>query len=398
MQRLCLPLMDLMAYTGQTLNAPLAEALKHIHIPPAVAASQQRRLEDVFAGRRPDHAPFRADLRWWTAERYHDGTLDADIAGHDFAKLICWSITPAPFPPWEDAEPIPGVRKEVTWSGQPVRYARGGFPGENRAVRIVTDRGELTASERHATRSFGVIDHPVKTVADLRVVRHVMELHARHGTRPLPEGFLCIAPLTPLQMFLVHLAGVERATFLLLEHRREVESLFELIAELQRPVIEQLAAHNKVLLSVENLSSDVSGSWWDKYLGPQLAARSEIASRHGAIYGIHHDGRLRPLLGRLREAGVRYANGITALPSGDVEPAELRAMAGPDLIMQDILPQCIFEEYFPEDQFRRYVDEVLAFYRDDAKIIWGIGDLLPIDGLLRRVEYVCERLEQETTR
>jgi hypothetical protein len=341
--------------------------------------------------------PFRADLRWWVAERYHDGTLQDDIAGHDFEKLICWSITPAPAPPFEAPEPIPGIREDVTWSGEPVRYARGGFPGNKRTVRVVTERGTLTAAECHASRSYALVEHPVKTVEDLRIVRHIIELQAKFSSRPLLRGWLCIAPLTPLQMFLVHLAGIERGAFMLLEDRDDVEATFRLIEEIQQPVIESLAQQNKVLLSVENLTSDISGGYWDKYLGPQLAARSAIAARHGATYGIHQDGRLRPLLGRLREAGVRYVNGVTAAPSGDAEPKQIREMGGEDLVIQDILPQCIFEPYYHEDDFRRYVDEVISFYRDDRRMIMGIGDLLPIDGLLGRVEYVCQKLVELTS-
>lgn len=398
MQRLCLPLINVMAYTGETLMAPLAKALSGVRIDPDLAAAQQRRLEDVFAGRRPDHTPFRSDLRWWVAERYHNGTLHRDIEGHDIGKLMCWSITPVPAPPLEPPAPVPGITEEVTWSGPPVRYANGGFPGEQRTIRVTTDVGTLTAVERHASRSFAPVDHPVKTVQDLKIIRRLFELQAKHCTSPLSRGWLCIAPLTPLQMFLVHFTGVERGTYILLEHREEVESLFAFIEEVQRPVIEALAANNKVLLSVENLTSEVSGGWWDRYLGPQLAVRSKIAARNGAVYGIHHDGKLMPLFARLREAGVRYVNGVTAAPSGDVDPLEMRRLGGPDLIIQDILPQCIFEPYYPEEQFRHYVDKVIAFYRDDSRVIFGIGDLLPIDGLLSRVEYVCGKLVELTTR
>ena len=202
--------------------------------------------------------------------------------------------------------------------------------------------------------------------------------------------------MTAFQSLLIELAGVLNGALMLVDHTEEVEVTMSLMEELYEPVIVTLAQSRSSIGSCENLSSEISGGYWDKYLAPQLARRVELAKKHGATWGIHMDGVLQPLLGRLSEIGIRSVNGLTASPSGDLNPLKMRMVAGPDIILQDILPQVIFTPALSDGEFEEYVRKVVEFYKDDGKITLGIGDMLPVNGLIKRVEMVIDIIEELT--
>jgi len=390
MNRIYRPLVPLLTITGQSIDPAWRTALQHVDIPEGVGRRQQEQRERVFRGEKPDCIPFSADLNWWFAERYHDGTLERDLEGVDLGKLFGGPIGPAPSPP--APEPLPGVEEEITWQGEPVRYVQGGYPGHVHVHRVHTPAGTLTAREEYASRCFGIREYPVKTTDDLKIVRYLYEKMGEHFC--VPTDFSTVeVPLTPIQSLLVHLAGVETTAYLLCDAPAEIEALMQIMEKVQLPVVRELAKARGLLFSCENLSSDISAAYFDRYLGPQLARRSEIAHEHGRLFGIHMDGMLQPLLGRLHSVGVGLVNGLTAAPSGDVEPESIRSLAGPDIILWDILPQVIFTPAFSDQAFEAYVRRVIECYRNDARVILGIGDMLPVDGSIRRVERVVELLE-----
>ena len=387
------PLMDFYALNGQAMNGPVAAAMRELEFSDEYVAKRDRRYADVLAGRRPDRLPISADLRWWIAEQFNDGTLHASLKRVDVAKIMAttWTRKNAVLPPILPDPPQLRVHEE--WSGEPVVYANGGFPGSRRTLRIETPKGSLQGTEVCSSRSFGIVEYPVKTAKDLRIARYIYEERSQFGGAALPAGH-CPAPLTPLQNLLVHMCGVEAAVFLMLDAPAEVNALMSFLGEIEIPLFEALAARGGMVFSCENLSADVSGSYWDRYLGPQLKARADLCARHGARYGIHHDGKLQPLFQRLREAGITYANGITAAPAGDVEPEGLRALAGPDLIMADIVPQCLFMEGFSDAEFDAYIERVVELFKDDGRAILGIGDMLPATATIERVERYFSIVEQ----
>jgi hypothetical protein len=395
LEQLSRPVIDLYVQNGRTIQGDLDRALDGLERSEELLADRDRRIADVFQGRKSGPLPMWADTKWWIVEQYHDGTLEDALKDIDVPRVIAASRIPKSIVPPSDPEPVPGVTREESWSGPPVRYAYGGYPGTTRTVRVSTSVGSLVATETYASRSFGVVEYPIKTRKDLDVARHIYELIETHAPKTFKGGGFS-APLTPLQLILTRLAGVENGIFLLYDEREAVSDFMGFLDEIHLPVVEYLTGRNGRVFSVENLAADVSAPFFDEYLGPQLARRSEICRNHGAVYGIHHDGCLQPLFSRLQEAGVEYVNGVTAAPSGDVEPERLRELAGNRMVIHDILPQAIFLPDYDREEFEAYLDRVFRFYRDDPRIIFGIGDMLPCNGSIERFEYACRRLEEIT--
>ena len=392
MYRLSTPVVELYCLTGEPISTPLRESVAGLNVSKQVLDEQQERLRSVFRGERLDHIPVSADLRWWFAERYHDGTIKEDLKGCNLDKIIACSLGQTEFSPPLKVEPLQEVNAEVIWEGKPVKYVNGGYPGSRRTIRISTPVGCISAVEGYASRSFGFEEYPVKTIEDLKVVRYIYEKRAQHSTSQLPIKGWC-APMTPIQLLIVHLAGIVNTSFLLMDHKEEVEDFMCFLEEIHKPVVEFLAQNNDMLFSVENLSAEISGGYFDNYLGPQLLRRSRIAEKYGASIGIHHDGRLKPLFGRLKESGVKYTNGITANES---EIEGLREAAGSDMIMADIIPQYIFMEEYDQKDFEKFIRNTADVFKNDNKVILGIGDMLPCISDIRRFETMIDIIADYT--
>lgn len=400
--RLCLPVINLMAFTGESMEGDLFEAIKvlDLNILQGFYEKQRKRVEKIFDGEKPNRTPVSVDIRWWLAEQYHDGELENIIKKCDFDKIIGSSVfifLGFPEKKYSQPEPIPGIKEEITWSGPPIKYKVGGYPGSIRKIKIITKHGTLTAAEAYATRSFGVVEYPVKNIEDLKIITFIFDQIGKYTDfKPTKNNymnnFFSVAPFTPLQMFLVHLAGVEKGVYMLMDHKNELNSFMKHIEEIQLPAINILAKKSKVIFSVENFSADVSSGYFESYIGPQLERRTRITKKYGCVYGVHQDGKLFPLLTYLSAAGVGYVNGITASPSGDLEPESIRKSAGNNIIIQDILPQSIFMPEFDIKSFESYTKRVIEFYKNDAKVIFGIGDMLPLTGDLKRLEFVINLL------
>ena len=378
MKRLTNALFNFHCLTGSSMDNEWQRELSKIDIP-----KRERR----------GTIPWSADLRWWFAEHHHDGTLLEAVKNVDLSKIFGGPFQEPP-PPDEPFPPLPGVEEEELWTGPPVKYVNGGYPGTVHTIRLHTQYGTLSSTESYADRCFGMTEHSVKSVEDLKIVRYIYTQRAKYATTDrLPNGL----PMTAFQSFLIEMAGVCNGVLIEADYPEEVEATVSLIEKLYEPVIVELAKTRKAIGSCENLSSEISAGYWDRYVGLELKRRVEVAGEHGVTtWSIHQDGTLLPLLGRLKEVGIKSVNGLTAAPSGDLSPLEMRKIAGPDIYLSGILPQSIFTPFYSDEAFEEYVREVVEFYKDDGKVTLGIGDMLPVNGLIERVERVIDIIEELT--
>jgi hypothetical protein len=385
------PVMDLYALTGEHMSRDLPKALVNFSVSDEALKRHEKRVSDEFNFIKPEFRPVSADIRWWIVEKWHDGVLEKELQDCDTDRVLL-SVIGAKNNPVTKYRDLPGITMSETWSGDPVKYVNGGYPGSKRTVTVNTQVGSVTASEEYASRSFGITEYPVKTIEDLYVVRYIYEQRSKYSTDPV-EG---CAPMTPIQSLLVHLAGVENTVYLLADYEEEVTDFLTFLEKIFEPVIRAIAKTSKGVFSVENYSSEVSGGYFERYLAPVLKERSRIAGEYGATIGVHHDGKLAPLIGRLKECGVGFINGITAAPSGDLEPEKIREVVGDGVVLMDIFPQAIFMPDFEEEDFITYVRRVAEFYKTEPGIIFGIGDMLPATGDIKRYEAMIKIVEEMT--
>lgn len=383
--------MNLYALTGEHISRDLREALMNFSVYDEALKRHEKRLQDEFTFVKPEFRPVSADIRWWIVEKWHDGMLEKELQNCDIDKVLV-SVINAKNDSVASYREVPGVAMTETWSGEPVKYVNGGYPGSKRTVTVNTPVGSVTASEEYASRSFGITEYPVKTIEDLVVIRYIYEQISKYST----DNISGCAPMTPIQVLLVHLAGVENTVYLLADYEEEVNDFLVSLEKIFQPVIRAFAKNSKGVFFVENYSSEISGGYFEQYLEPVLKERSLIAKEYGAKIGVHHDGKLFPLIGRLKECGVGFINGITAAPSGDLEPEKIREVVGDGVVLMDIFPQAIFTSDFKEEDFITYIKRVAEFYKNEPGIIFGVGDMLPCNGDIKRFELMIKMVEEIT--
>ncbi len=392
---------DMLVLTGECID-PAGEDKYAALIPDEVKRQQRGQIERVLEGEKPDYLPFSANLRWWFAERWHAGTLERDLEGVDLNYLGLHEYHDPVNIYKVEYEAESKIRTYIHWYGKPIRYVRGGYPGEVRVIEIYTPIGTLRATEKYVSYTFGITEYLIKSVEDLRVFRYLLE-HCRVTPVPIinvrAPASIIAGPKTPMQAFVVELAGITNTAYLMADAPREMEEVMNLIAKIEEKIYEIIA--NSEISNVgttENISSENSGGYFDCYIGPQLAQWANLVHAHGKKFSIHMDGTLKPILSRLQNLGIDLVNGVTAAPVGDVEVEHLRKMAGDQLIIQDILPNSIFTPVFSDSEFEEYVRKAILCFKDDNKIILGIGDMLPLNGSIKRVEKVVKMAQELTGR
>ena len=123
---------------------------------------------------------------------------------------------------------------------------------------------------------------------------------------------------------------------------------------------------------------------------------TEVARRlhaPGKCLAVHVDGESRGVLGWLAECGVDCADAVRPQPTFALTPAQMRAEAGPDLILSGGIPATVFRGGGGGDAaflacVRRWLETRLA----SPRLMLAAGDQVPPDASWRRIAMRPERV------
>lgn len=396
MRNLTRSIMNFLCLTGNSMDIDLPQALAQYSVPDEYLQQRSRRYDDVYSFRMPQVKPVSADLRWWFVEQWHDGVLDRKLAElSDEDRMIALAPVIGAKNPPTLYEPVEGVELIEEWSGEPIRYLNSGYPGHKHHVTVKTPVGTLTGCEEYAERSFGIVEYPVKDIADLAVVRYIYQQRAKYAS---PDKCTGCAPMSPMQVLLVQLAGVENTAYMMADDPEAVEDFLNFLESLFLPAIDAFTRGGRLAVTVENFDANISTGYYDKYIAPVFRERSRIARKNGGLLGIHHDGKLMPLLSKHAANGIHLINGLTAAPSDELDICEMRKAIGDGVIMVDMVPQSVFMPGYNETDFENFIERAAAYYRDDPAVVFGIGDMLPVCSDIRRYIKMVRIVEEVTKR
>jgi hypothetical protein len=393
--------LDLLVLTGRCIDSE-GIYLCGDRIGEAGFLEHRNMVARAHRGEKTPYLPFSADLRWWFAEHYHAGTLEQAIKGVD---LECLGLPKRPVRQEEiyrvNFVPGSGIEFRDRWEGEKVSFRTGGYPGRIHTLEIVSPQGILRAQEQYVSYTFGIKEYLVKEAEDLDILEYILDsarVEALPGYRDKETGWIG-APKTPLQALIVELAGVENTAFLMADYPEKTEAVMEKILRLDKQIYQIIAeSRSPGAGTCENLSAENSGGYWDTWLCPQLKFLADILHAKGKKLNIHHDGTLNPLFGKLGDAGVDVVNGVTCAPVGDIAVDDLRGIAGDGIVIEGIIPQSIFTPWFSEEQFEEYIRNVMRCFKNDYRIVLGIGDMLPLDGKIQRVEKTVRMAKELSAR
>ncbi|NOZ24250.1 MAG: hypothetical protein GXP25_24505 [Planctomycetes bacterium] len=214
----------------------------------------------------------------------------------------------------------------------------------NRVTLTETPDGTLRAVNGfdESSRSWHPIEFPIKTVDDLRAMRH-RYANTRYEFNPdaLNKGKERLRQIgdrgivtngmgaSPLMDILQHLAGPENTYYLMADHPDELDELIEEMHQDRLRFVRVAAEHTPCdyLVSVENTSTTLlSPSVFEKYCWRHLNEYGKIVTEHGKTHILHQCGTLRALLPKIDELPAACIEAYTSPPVGDTTLADRVAL------------------------------------------------------------------------
>ena len=360
--------------------------------------SYRQRLLAVLDGRRPDVMPWFADLTYWCHGHKLAGDLPPEYEGDaGFVKLhvdynvgyylgYCSAVANT----YDNVEIVNSTEGAVTTT--------------LRRTPVGEIRGRTTFLPE--TASSAPTEWSVTTPDDLRVLRYIADatvstpnfglydrLNGLAGDQGIPT---VLAPRSPLSQMLWEWCGVTPFAYLEADFPADVELTTQALARAADPAYRAMEQWDTPFVEIpDNLTGDVMTTWFERYGMDYYVERLEGLHASGKQVGAHLDGAVRGLLPLLAKSGLDFVEAITPEPTGDVAVAELRDLAGPDIILFGGIPGAMFAPPFSADDMRRQVEQIIQHHWDYGKFIMGVADQVPPDGdiaLVKLVGDLCEQL------
>jgi hypothetical protein len=360
----------------------------------------RERMDGVLRGQTPDAMAWCGDMTYWHMAHGEIGNLPERWCGKTGRHVMHQELGLSEY--------VPGCTGGDIIEGDDVRHEVD-TSGGKLVNRWTTPVGMIQQVQEYSADSFswGYIEHAVKAVADLRVVRHIYENrrfisapdrftkedaeYAAYGLGPTHVG----GPPTPISELNKHWIGVMEMTYMLMDEPEEMQCTLAAIGAFNDDVYRQLAAAPpSVVMINENLSATTMGGYFDDYIAPYVTRWTTWLREGGHISMLHNDGTLRGTLEKLGPAGVDCIDSLVPKPVGDVAIADLRRLAGPDVILIGGLPGAMFAPPFTAKDIERQVTEIIKHHKDTNKFIFGVADQVPPNGDLELVELVRDLIEE----
>lgn len=243
-----------------------------------------------------------------------------------------WSI--AALHEWMGSDPqvgVPGVTRTVT-SKTSREITRDGNV-QTTIYRTPSGGAELVERFDEASNSWHPIRYPVRTADDIKVFTEYyadcrveldegrMQKARRRADELGQSGVISVSIGTSALMDWVQLlAGIENAHYMLMDHTREVEALFDAMHAvlLAQARIQCEFSPADLLYLVENTSTTlVSPEQYRVYWFPHVMECAEIARTHGRRLALHMCGHLKALLPDLAGLPVRAFEAFTSPSVGN---------------------------------------------------------------------------------
>jgi len=357
----------------------------------------RQRMATVLSRELADVVPWTADLQWWRSGLAAQGRLPARYQGVEGLLRL-------------HQEQCTGIYLDGLYmcGAAPTRGSvevLDAVDGDSCVQTIRTPYGDLRTERRRATDSWAIVDHPVRTVGDLRSVCAYYdsleyELNSAEYLRrvslygdwgiPMP-----LVQRTPLMEMVITWCGIQRFAYLEADHAEVVRSTLEAMSLSQDRLYRELQACPSPYLEIgDNISGEVVGGYFRRYGSEYYERRVAELHAAGKKVGTHIDGTLKPVLSLVAKTGVDFVEGITPAPVGDLSPEQIAAeLAGLDTLVWGGVPAALFVE--PDWQtVRDYITDALRYLWRDGRLILGVGDQVPPNGQIGYCQRISELVDE----
>lgn len=350
------------------------------------------RVRAVFQGRKPDRVPLLLDLSHWykrnnkvpfnlagfTGVEQGLVELHKRIGAVAYCEMGGFYCLETDDPDW---------RQETTTQD-------GVF-----ITRIITPLGELHEERvfNATSYSYSIRKYMLSSPDDFPIVEGLM---ARLRCRPCWERYhaWCDAlgdlafpyaqlPYSGSGYLMARYMEVAEAIFAVQDEPEKVARLIRAVNECNLRILDTLLdGPFETLIISDNYDSNVqTKSFFDAYVRDYYTEVARRLHAHGKYLAIHVDGESRGVLGWLAECGVDCADAVTPAPMFVLTPEQMRADAGPDLILSGGIPAAIFGPTGNDADFEECVKRWLDTRLASPRLFMAAGDQVPPDVAYDRI-------------
>ena len=273
--------------------------------------------------------------------------------------------------------------------------------------RYSTPLGSLERVREWQERSYswGIVDWPVKSVEDLRILAYAL---TRRSYKPLwdrylawvesvgdwgvvymPVGYSAIGHLLNYWM------GVENTVYASYDHPSVLRQVVDEIDANNLRLIDLVAqSPAEIVVMGDNISSDVQPpSFFNRWSRPYYAEAIKRLHAAGKFVAMHVDGKLRGALRMVCETGADCADAVTPGWANDLTATQCRDESGPGFILSGGVPPGLWLPGSSEAAFADSVMQWLDLRKRSPRLIAGAGDQVPPGAVAQRVEIMREMVE-----
>ncbi len=360
--------------------------------------THRQRILTVLGGGRADKVPWFPDLSYWLEVNRRGGTLPGDLADCDLPELHRRLDAGLPVHLYNShASGLDGrYGPLITFEYEGVEQTVSEGSNERR-TEIVTPVGRLVDRRKRVIEleSPFVVEHQVKSVEDFAAVEYLYT-HRRLSVDGEKAGRLeadldglvfwdLVLPRAPLTSLLIDLAGVEAGIYMLFDEPARCERLFEVIEQANAELLELLAGcPGAVCIFADNVDNViVSPRLFRQYLLGYYQRWTDFLHQRGKLCACHMDGRLRGLLGMLKDTGLDIIDGATPAPMNDFEPSELSEGLSDGMRAWCGVPSTMFCDGTSVEEVIDFASGIVDALGD--RVILNVGDQLPPNGDIEKV-------------
>lgn len=249
-----------------------------------------------------------------------------------------------------------------------------------------------------------IVDFPVKTPQDLRVVTDIVERERFRanletfqkaadavGHRAEPTMFLSSSGFTEL---IKHQCGLPGTYYLFYDHPAAVEEYLEACDRRDDRMID---AAVELPCRIFNLGDHANNEFTPppilkRYLLPRWQHISDRLHAHGRYVHTHWDGHSVLMLPFILQTRLDGVEALTPEPMGDMTLEQIKEAVEDKMVVLDLIRAIDFLPNFPVSELLEFTRRVIDMFA--PKLILGISDEISQVGEIEKVEAISELVDK----
>ncbi|MDP6495091.1 MAG: uroporphyrinogen decarboxylase family protein [Dehalococcoidia bacterium] len=369
--------------------------------------TDRERVLAIMEGRSPDRIPWIPRLLIWHRAHRLNGTLPSQFKDMDLRQT-------------EEALGMGNPAREgkiyrIEYRNMDVNVHSERYDG---GVRTVTDYVTPKGTVRYTTRTSdefaglgieGSIreECPLKVAEDYDIWEYVVENSVYVPTYEEYEAYdreigdeglpMVASGDAPFHAWLIDLVGYEHAYLHMHDFPERVERLLDLMSRKEKQELWELVAKSpaKLILHGRHFDSQITPAhYFEKYITPYYKEFSQVLHDNDKTLTFHADNDSSKLFPLIKESGFDMVDCFATAPLAKCTLKDAREAWGTSVIIWGGVPSVILEDWYPEEDFESYMEDLFRTIAPGDAFIMGVSDNVMPGAEVSRLERIAEMVEE----